>query len=369
MFKRSLLIAMAAVVVAIVIWVSVSTWADIAAVGSGTLHALWTLPFLVSIHLVQLFLSSIAWRGLFTAFERRPLLSGVNVVVSPLSVRLDPVCTGQHSRAIGGLEEPGNDDEGEEAASTRVGLGTYFRLRLIREGIDSLFPVAQIGGELVGARMLTKLGIPASQAGASVIVDVSLEVLSQVVFLLTGIAMLAIVSGGDRSTAWLGTLSVAVVAVGGFLLALRFGLLRLLELLVDRIGEQFPDLANLSLNGLHAAAAIFYRRRRALSQATLLHFVAWMLGALETWIILYALGIPASLSKALVVESLGMAARTAGFAVPGALAIQEGGFALAALSVGLPEAAGLSISLVKRAREILIGIAGVTSGWFGGGFR
>lgn len=317
--KRGFLIALAAVVVAGVVGATVSTWADMKAVSQGTLLALWTLPALISIHLVQLFLSSIAWRGLFTS-----------------------------------------DDPG---------IGLYFRIRLIREGIDSLFPVAQVGGEVVGARMLIKRGIPGAQAGASVIVDVSLEVLSQAAFLLTGIAMLGIVAGSDRSTAWLGTLAVAVVAVGVFLLALRFGLLRLLELLVERIGQQFPDLANLSLNGLHAAAAALYRRGRALSRATVLHFVAWMLGSLETWIILYALGIPASLSKALVVESLGMAARTAGFAIPGALAVQEGGFALAALSVGIPEAAGLSISLVKRVREILIGIAGVTLGWVGGGFR
>ena len=319
MMKRGLLLALAAIVVAGVVWVSASTWTDIVAVGQGTLQALWTLPALIAIHLVQLFLSSIAWRTLF--------------------------------------------------ASSKPNIWLYFRLRLIREGIDSLFPVAQIGGEVVGARMLAKRGIPAAQAGASVIVDVSLEVLSQAVFLLAGIAMLAIVAGGHRSIAWLGTLAVAVVAVGGFLLALRFGLLRLLELLVERIGGQFPDLASLSLTGLHAAAAAFYRRGTALSRATLLHFVSWSFGTFETWIILYALGIPASLPKALVVESLGMAARTAGFAIPGALAVQEGGFALAALSVGLPESAGLSLSLVKRAREILVGIAGVTLGWSGGGFR
>jgi hypothetical protein len=100
-----------------------------------------------------------------------------------------------------------------------------------------------------------------------------------------------------------------------------------------------------------------------------LHFLSWSLGTIETWVVLYALGVPASLAQALVVESLGMAARTAGFAIPGALAVQEGGFALAALSAGLPESAGLSLSLVKRVREILVGVAGVALAWLGGGFR
>ena len=60
-----------------------------------------------------------------------------------------------------------------------------------------------------------------------------------------------------------------------------------------------------------------------------------------------------------MVEALGMAARSAGFAVPGALVVQETGFALAAVAVGLPETAGLSLSLVKRAREICVGLLGL----------
>jgi hypothetical protein len=58
-----------------------------------------------------------------------------------------------------------------------------------------------------------------------------------------------------------------------------------------------------------------------------------------------------------------MAARSAGFAVPGALVVQETGFALAAAAVGLPEAVGLSLSLVKRVREVLVGLVGLALWW------
>jgi uncharacterized membrane protein YbhN (UPF0104 family) len=217
--------------------------------------------------------------------------------------------------------------------------------------------------------MLARTGIEVARAGASVVVDISLEVLAQAVFLLAGVGMLAVLAGGERWTQWLGSLGLAAFGAGGFLLAQRFGLLRLLEMLTDRIGGRFPDLANLSLTGLNAAAGAFYRRRGALFRACLVHVVSWSLGSVESWIVLHALGVPASLPQAFVVESLGMAARTAGFAIPGAVAVQEGGFALAALSVGLPESAGLSLSLVKRAREVLVGAAGVTLAWWGRGFR
>jgi putative membrane protein len=317
MMRRGLLAAIAAVLAGTIGWAVFATWTEVVAAGQGALDALWCLPVLIAIHLIQLFLSSIAWRSLFY--------------------------------------EPG------------PGIATYFRLRLIREGIDSLFPVAQIGGEVVGARLLARRGIEAGKAGASVIVDVTLEVLSQALFLLTGIGMLAMLVDG-YSTEWLGTLAVAVMATGGFLLAQRFGLLRLLEAVAERIARQFPGVDGISQTGLHGAAAAFYRRGGALLRAALLHFGSWALGTIETWIVFQALGVPAGLAQALVVESLGMAARTAGFAIPGALAVQEGGFALAALSVGLPESAGLSLSLVKRAREVLIGIAGVALAWRDGAF-
>jgi putative membrane protein len=317
MMRRGLLAAIATVVAGTIGWAVFATWTEVVAAGHGALTALWCLPVLIAIHLAQLFLSSIAWRSLFY--------------------------------------EPG------------PGISAYFRLRLIREGIDSLFPVAQIGGEVIGARLLAKRGIEAGKAGASVIVDVTLEVLSQALFLLAGIGMLAMLVDG-YSTEWLGTLAVAVIAAGGFLLAQRFGLLRLLEVVAERIARQFPGVDGLSQIGLHAAAAAFYRRGGALLRAALLHFGSWSLGTIETWFVFHALGVPASLAQALVVESLGMAARTAGFAIPGALAVQEGGFALAALSVGLPETAGLSLSLVKRAREVLVGIAGVALAWWDSAF-
>ncbi|HEY4043754.1 MAG TPA: lysylphosphatidylglycerol synthase domain-containing protein [Rhodopila sp.] len=319
MVRRGLLIALAAVLVAGIGWKFFSTWADIVTVGQGVLNALWTLPLLIGVHLIQLFLSGAAWWSLFAAPAPR--------------------------------------------------IVTCFYLRLIREGIDSLFPVAQIGGEVIGARMLAKAGIEAARAAASVIVDVSMEVLAQAVFLLAGVGTLAVLAGGEQWIEWSGSLALAAIGAGGFLLAQRFGLPWLLEMLTDRIGGRFADLAILSLTGLHTAASAFYSRTCALLRAGLFHLVSWSLGTIESWIVLYALGVPASLPQALVVESLGLAARTAGFAIPGALAVQEGGFALAALSVGLPESAGLSLSLVKRAREVLVGAAGVTMAWWKRGFR
>jgi len=63
--------------------------------------------------------------------------------------------------------------------------------------------------------------------------------------------------------------------------------------------------------------------------------------------------------EAVVIESLGMAARSVGFAVPGALGIQEAGFVLASGLFGMPVDNAVTLSMIKRARELLICTAGL----------
>jgi putative membrane protein len=290
-------------------WAVLSTWQAAAAVGAGALHALWVVPAMIALHLTQLLISAVAWRVLL--------------------------------------------------ATPPAGLALFYSLRVTREGIDSLLPVAHIGGEVVGARMLAQRGIALGLAAASVVVDVTIEFLSQIVFLMIGLVGLARVSNGTAWTAWVGAGLLTAAAAVGLVLGQRFGMLRLVEGLSERIAARWPALAGLSLDGLHAAAVSLYRRRAPLQLSFGLHLFAWLLGVFESWAVFHALGVPVTLLQALVVESLGMAARSAGFAVPGALVVQETGFVLAAAAVGLPEAAALSLSLVKRVREVAVGLIGL----------
>ena len=99
-----------------------------------------------------------------------------------------------------------------------------------------------------------------------------------------------------------------------------------------------------------------YRRPGPVLECALWRFVGWLAGALEVWAILWFLGIEASLAEALVLESLGQIIRNAGFAIPGQLGVQEGGFTAIALLLGLGPEVGLAVSLVKRARSLVVGV-------------
>jgi uncharacterized membrane protein YbhN (UPF0104 family) len=73
------------------------------------------------------------------------------------------------------------------------------------------------------------------------------------------------------------------------------------------------------------------------------------------------MGAPVSLAQALVIESLGMAARSAGFVVPGALGVQEAGFILVCELFQIPADTAIALSMVKRVRELAVGLPGLVA--------
>jgi hypothetical protein len=70
------------------------------------------------------------------------------------------------------------------------------------------------------------------------------------------------------------------------------------------------------------------------------------------------MNVPINFGHAFAVESIGIAARSAGFAIPGALGFQETGFILIGSQFGLQPDTALALSFMKRLRELLIASVG-----------
>jgi putative membrane protein len=234
--------------------------------------------------------------------------------------------------------------------------GAVFAARWVREGVNALLPVAQVGGQVAGIAILVRRGVSPVLATAGTVLDLTLEAVSQLIFTLAGIGVLLGLRG-DRD--WLGWVSggVALSAVGlaGFIAAQRLGLLRLVETGLERLARQWPVLSSWSMEGLHATLMARQADGGAVLRAVLLHTASWCWGTLEVWVALRALGHGASLAECFVIESLAMAARSAGFAVPGAVGVQEGGFVLVCGLFGVPVETALTLSVLKRLREVAIG--------------
>jgi hypothetical protein len=67
-------------------------------------------------------------------------------------------------------------------------------------------------------------------------------------------------------------------------------------------------------------------------------------------------GAPLGFATVLVIESLLYAARSVAFAVPNAVGVQEGAYILLGASFGLTPETALALSLLKRARDLTIGL-------------
>jgi len=245
----------------------------------------------------------------------------------------------------------------------RVDLLTITNIRWIREGIASLLPVAQVGGDFVGARLLTFYNVPGGVAGGSSVVSLTMEVLTQFLFTVLGFGLLFLflVLGGRELEGFywmlLGLL-VALLALLGFVIAQQSGFFRLVERLFNRMtkGHDLEWLGIGELSGLHEAIRTIYRSPRALTASAFYHFFSWVTGAGEVWILFYFMGYPLSIWDALILETVGKAVRSAAFIVPSGWGVVEGALMLFAPLLGLTPELGLALSLGKRVREVALGV-------------
>ncbi len=242
----------------------------------------------------------------------------------------------------------------------RPGLGAVARARWIRQSVNQLLPVFSIGGEVVGARVLAAGGLSGAAAGASVVVDLTLAVVTQAVFTLFGVALLVIHYGhnGAVGPVLIGT-AVLLICAFGFFLAQRGGLFGFLaKIPASATGETWLALVG-GAERLDGEVRALYRLPRALWRNALWQMASWVSGAGEVWLALYFMGHPVGIVEALVIQSLGRAVRSAAFVVPGGLGVQEGGYMVIAGLLGLGPDVGLALSLVKRVRELALGVPGL----------
>ena len=245
---------------------------------------------------------------------------------------------------------------------TAVSLRRLFFARWIGESVNNLLPVARVGGDVLRAWLAHRqAGLPGSTASASVVADLTVTVVTQVVFTFFGLALL-LSRGADgvllQSAAigagvlFLMLLGLVTVQWAGFMGALR----RLVQTPVLRLRwvRVVSDAQNVG-----AELREIYRRSGSLAASAFWHLAGWVAGTLEVWLGLWLLGHPVTLVDALILESLIQAVRSAAFFVPGALGVQEGGLILLGGFIGLPPETALALSLLKRIRELLFGVPGL----------
>lgn len=233
----------------------------------------------------------------------------------------------------------------------------YFVLRWIREGVNNLLPLAQIGGEVVASRLLRRRGTKLPLAIAGTVADLTMEMVTQILFTLLGVTLLLLTGENSSiaSSVIVGVL-VAILFMSCLFAAVRFGLARAMEGGLLRLGRVLRWQGAAHVEGLSDALMACYRQPSRVARSGFWHMLAWLLGGVEVCLALHFLGHDVGAKAGLVIESLGQAAKALGFAVPGALGIQEGGYVVVCAVFGLPAELAIALSLIKRLREFILGI-------------
>jgi putative membrane protein len=251
-----------------------------------------------------------------------------------------------------------------ERGSSRQPFQDSLLARWVGESANSLMPAGQIGGPVLMARHLGQRGLPMEEAAAAITVSTTLQTFAQIAFALLGIVVLGTqtsrFSPATLRTAALVASAFLAVQVGGFYWVQRRGLFSKLMRAVRRFSRK-RDWSQwvTQAEAIDLAVQATYRRNGAITASFLLSLIGWIVGTGEVYLIAWFLGTPVSWRDAFVLESLGQAIRGAGFAIPGALGVQEGGYLLLAPLVGLTADAALALSLAKRTRELLLGLPGL----------
>ena len=227
--------------------------------------------------------------------------------------------------------------------------------RLIRDSASECLPLSQIGGFVLGARALTVAGVNGMFAAASTVVDVTLEVIAQLFYLLLGLFLLWRLHPDNHLIRPL-LFGLAALTAGALsFLALQSRGAGFIERVSARLLSNWSG-AKAGTRAMMAELASIHASRKGLVFGTVLHLLCWLANGTEGWLALALMGHPVSITAALVIDSLLYGLRSFAFVVPNALGVQEAGYVLLGGLFGLAPQTCLALSLLRRARDLTLGL-------------
>jgi glycosyltransferase 2 family protein len=240
--------------------------------------------------------------------------------------------------------------------------------RFVRDAGSEVLPVSPMGGCVLGARAVTLTGIPGTVAAAGMIADVTLEFFAKLVYITLGLFLLVHLRPGlpDAPPIAICVAIAGLIAIA-LIVAQRHGF-GVFERFARLIGRGWADRTATGAAAVRAVLSSIYRRKARVWTGFLLHLACWIASALEVWCALRLAGTPLGIGAVLVIESLLYAIRTLAFAIPNAVGVQEGAYILLGATFGLTPEMALAISLLKRMRDLAIGlpVLGIWQGVEGG---
>ena len=236
-----------------------------------------------------------------------------------------------------------------------------FYAQWMGRAVNTLLPVASIGGEVVKARVLVLWGIDAKHTAASAVVDKTVQVITVIVWGVAGVSLLAMMAL-DNQLVISALIGMALLGAGvaGFLVVQRAGIFGIAAKSAHKvIKTDFVGGLVEKADEVDRIVRELYRNRVRLTAAVSWRLAALILQSGEVWLAAYLLGYPISIVEALMLKSLSSTLSDAAFVVPNSYGVQEGAFVLLGGLIGLSAEVSLAISLAIRIRELIIDVPGL----------
>jgi putative membrane protein len=228
--------------------------------------------------------------------------------------------------------------------------------RMVRDSAANCLPFTVMGGILAGARTVAAAGVPWPLALGSSVVDVTAEFLGQIAFIALGLILLLVRAPGSGLALPAALALAAALAGGASFVFLQLGADRVFRMLGSRIAGSWFAGASARLDMLQAELTAAYQRPARLALGSAIHFVGWLGTGFVGWVAYRLLGAHVELASVLAIEALLQVVLSAAFLVPGGIGVQEAGYASIGAAFGLPPELSLGVSLLRRARDLALGI-------------
>ncbi len=228
--------------------------------------------------------------------------------------------------------------------------------RMVRDAAGNCLPFSQVGGFLLGARAITLHGVPARRAVASTLVDVTLEFLAQLAFATLGLFIL-ILRMPNSAVVWPLAIGLVVAVAGSAaFVALQQGVGPIFRRIGARISAGWLHNQATRIEALEGELGTIYGETSRLALAAGTHFTGWIAAGLTTWLALHLLGTGIDVPNAIALEAILHVGLNFAFLVPGYFGIQEAVLAALGAMFGIAPDITLALSLIRRARDLVIGV-------------
>ncbi len=228
--------------------------------------------------------------------------------------------------------------------------------RQLRDSSADVLPITQLGGVAFAARALVLAGMAAPEASAAVIADVTTETFAQGLYVLVGVlASLSLLYKSAALSPYVGAMlgGAAFLSAG----AVAFALVQLTgSRWVEEMSARLFSAKLTQAQAFHDTIHAIYRRHGRVALSILLQFAGWIASGVWLWMMLKAMGLAPGIWTAIAIQALVEGLRSAMVFVPASVGIQEAGYAALAPVFGLTPEIGLALSLMRRARDIVVAV-------------